>query len=336
MKRNIILFLVLAGLIGAAIWMSKVYNKPTTLSDYEGSFAVPDTTMIGYIQVVDRDGNTLHLDRKAGTWYVNDRYRVEPRVMEEMLETVSQLEVKYIPPASMMPNIIKSLGAHGRRVMVSDLQGNPLKTYYIGGVAPEGTGTYCMMEGSDQPFVITMKYFHGSVSARFFMDEEDWRDHSLFPMNAEDIISFGIEYPRFREKSFMIERQGDQKLTVRPFYDLTPRIKRELDPDRPASLLDRLKDLRIEGFDNQNPERDSISQTLPFCVIYVTTRDSVERVTTLHSIVPHDRNGAILLDNLGRTLQVERYHVNSNWGDFMMVQHQPFSKIFWSYDMFFK
>ena len=134
----------------------------------------------------------------------------------------------------------------------------------------------------------------------------------------------------------MIERQANRKLTVRPFYELTPTINRELDPDRPASLLDRLKDLRIEGFDNQNPKRDSISQTLPFCVIYVTTRDSVERITTLHSIVPHDRNGAILLDNLGRTLQVERYHVNSNWGDFMMVQHQPFSRIFWSYDMFFK
>ncbi len=334
MKRNLLLLLVLAVLIGAAVWVSRMVNKPTTLSDYEGSFAVPDTTIIGHIHVVDRKGKTLRLDRKHGTWYVNDLYRVEPRVMEEMLETVSQLEVKYIPPASMIPNIIKSLGAHGRRVEVSDLQGRPLKTYYVGGVAPEGTGTYFMMEGSDQPFVLTMKYFHGSVSVRFFMDEKDWRDRSLFPI--EDIVSFGLEYPRNRDKSFVIERTDGKDLTVRPFYDLTPTINRELIPDRAASLLDHLKHLRIEGFDNDNPARDSLSRTLPFCVIYVTTRDSTERITSFHSIIPHDNDGAILLDQMGRPLPVERYHVNANWGDFMMVQHHPFSKIFWSYDMFFK
>lgn len=336
MKRNLILFFILAVLAGGAWWASKTFNKPTTLSDYEGSFAVPDTNMIGHVRVLDRDGKTLSLDRKNGLWYVNDRYRAEPRVMEEMLETVSQIEVKYIPPASMIPNIIKSLGAHGRRVEVSDLDGQVLKTYYVGGVAPEGSGTYVMMEGSDQPFVVTMKYFHGSLSARFYLDEKDWRDRSLFPMNVENIVSFSIEYPRFRDKSFTIERKGPNAYTVKPFYELSKVIDGEVNPDRPAELLSRLKELRIEGFNNENPERDSISKTLPFCVIYVTTRDSTERITTLHTIVPTDIDGAILLGNNGQPLPVERYHVNSNWGDFMMVQHLPFSKIFWSYDMFFK
>lgn len=336
MKRNLILLLILAVLGGGAWWASKTLNKSTTLSDYEGSFAVPDTNMIGHIRVLDRDGKTLQLDRKDGIWYVNDIYRAEPRVMEEMLETVSQIEVKYIPPASMIPNIIKSLGAHGRRVEVSDLDGKVLKTYYVGGVAPEGSGTYVIMEGSEQPFVVTMKYFHGSLSARFYLDEKDWRDRSLFPMDVENIVSFAIEYPRFRDKSFKIERKGPNAFTVKPFYELSKTIDGDINPDRPAELLSRLKELRIEGFNNENPERDSISKTLPFCVIYVTTKDSTDRITTLHSIVPTDIDGAILLGDNGQPLSVERYHVNSNWGDFMMVQHLPFSKIFWSYDMFFK
>src|SRR5690606_27922995 len=100
MKRNLILLLILAVLGGGAWWASKTLNKSTTLSDYEGSFAVPDTNLIGHVRVMDRDGKTLQLDRKDGIWYVNDIYRAEPRVMEEMLETVSQIEVKYIPPAS--------------------------------------------------------------------------------------------------------------------------------------------------------------------------------------------------------------------------------------------
>lgn len=336
MKRNILLLLILVALAGVAFWMSRSKEKGTTLSDYEGSFAVPDTTMIGQIQVIDRDGHTLKLDRKDGYWQVNDRYPVEPRIMEEMLQTVSQLEVKFIPPSSMIPNIIKSLGAHGRRVEVRDLNGNVLKTYYVGGVSPEGTGTYFMMEGSDQPFVVTMKYFHGSVSVRFFMDEKDWRDRSLFPMAVNDIVSYKMEYPRNRDKSFTINRLPNGKFDVQPFYDLTPKTTRPLDQDRPANLLDQLKKLRIEGFDNENPERDSISRTLPFCVVYVTTQDSSERIMTFHSIIPHDVDGAILLDQNGRPLPVERYHVNANTGDFMMVQHQPMSKIFWSYDMFFK
>ena len=336
MKRNLLLILILALLAGLAFWLARDKGKGTTLSDYEGSFAVPDTTIIGQIHVVDRDGRTLKLDRKNGYWEVNERYPVEPRIMEEMLETVSQLEVKFIPPSSMIPNIIKSLGAHGRRVEVSDLEGKVLKTYYVGGVSPEGTGTYFMMEGSNQPFVVSMKYFHGSVSVRFFMDEKDWRDRSLFPMSARDIVSYKMEYPRDWDKSFSITRQPDGTFDVQPFYDLTPRTTRTLVQDRPANLLDQLKKLRIEGYENENPERDSISRTLPFCVVYVTTRDSAERIMTFHSIIPHDTDGAILLDQMGRPLPVERYHVNANTGDFMMVQHQPVSKIFWSYDMFFK
>lgn len=335
MKRNIILLVALLVLSALAWYLVKEAGKGSTLSDYEGSFAVPDTTMIGRVKVLDRQGRSLDLQRKDGYWELNGKYRAEPRIMKEMLETVSQIEVKFIPSASMVPNILKSLGTHGRRVDVYSTKGDVLKTYYIGGVTQDGTGTFCMMEGSEQPFVVTMKYFHGSVSSRFFLDEKDWRDRALLPVRESDIQRFSIEYPRDREKSFVISREGGE-LMVKPFHDLTIRSNGKLDRDLVRTYLREVSTLRIEGFNNENPHRDSLSRQLPFCMVRVELGDSSSMAVAFHPMLTMDRRGNVLTGRDGKPLPIERYHVSSSWGDFMVVQNEPFKPLFATYSLFFR
>lgn len=335
MKRNVLLLLALVLLSVVAWYIVKEANRASTLSDYEGSFAVPDTTMIGRIKVLDRQGKSLDLLRKEGFWELNGKFRVEPRIMKEMLETVSQLEVKFIPPAAMVPNILKSLGTHGRRVDVLSTKGKVLKTYYIGGVTQDGTGTFCMMEGSQQPFVVTMKYFHGSVSSRFFMEEKDWRDRTLLPLREEEVVRFSVEYPTNREKSFIISRANGE-LTVEPFHDLTPRSTGKLDRDMVRTYLQEVATLRVEGFNNENPERDSLSRQLPFCTVRVEMRDSSSMAVAFHPMMTMDRRGNVLTGKDGKPLPIERYHVSSSWGDFMVVQNEPFKPLFATYALFFR
>lgn len=335
MKRNIILLVALLALSAVAWYLVREARKGSTLSDYEGSFAVPDTTMIGRIKVLDRQGRSLDLARKESYWELNGKYRAEPRIMKEMLETVSQIEVKFIPSPSMVPNILKSLGTHGRRVDVYSTSGKVLKTYYIGGVTQDGTGTFCMMEGSEQPFVVTMKYFHGSVSSRFFLDEKDWRDRTLLPLREEDILRFSVEYPRDREKSFVISRDGGD-LKVDPFHDLTARSKGKLDRDLVKTYLKDVASLRIEGFNNENPDRDSLSRQLPFCTVRVDMLDSSSMAVAFHPMLTMDRRGNVLTGRDGKPLPIERYHVSSSWGDFMVVQNEPFKPLFATYSLFFR
>ena len=335
MKRNVLLFLLLIVLVGVAWWATQNRSTGTTLSDYEGSFKVPDTTQIGKIFIADRNGQTVTLERQGRGWVVNGSYPVAPSAMEEMLETVSTVEVKFIPPKSMVPNIIKSLGTHGRLVEVYDRQGEKLKAYYVGGVTQDGTGTFFMMEGSDKPFVVTMKYFHGSVSVRYFLDEKDWRDRTVFPFDPSTIRTFSINYPRQRDQSFTLT-QDRRRVDVQPYHPLSPEATTPLNEDLARAYLSKLPQLQAEGFQNDHPDRDSISQTLPFCIVTAETKDSTVFTATFHPIIQTDRDGAIILGQDRKPLPIERYHVNTSTGDFIMVQNEPFKKLFWSYGMFFQ
>lgn len=335
MKRNVILLLLLVLLGVGAWWMYDKQRSASTLSHYEGAFAVPDTSMIGKVSILDRQGRRLLLERQKGYWLVNEQHPAEPIIVNEMLRTLSQVEVRFIPPKSMVPNILKSLGTHGRRVDVWDLKGNLLKTYYVGGVTPDGTGTFFMMEGSNQPFVVGMKYFHGSVSVRYHLNEKDWRDLSLFPLKGKDLLWFSVEYPRQRDQSFTIRREGG-KYTVVPFFDLTPKNTGQLDPDQIETYLSDLGKYKIEGYINDHPQRDSLSRLLPFCAIEWMTADSVRHAIALHPKVPTDRQGNVLTDASGQVIPVERYYVSTTWGDFMQVQNEPLKDLFAGYDLFFR
>lgn len=335
MKRNIILLTLLISLGAIGWWVYQRNASGTTLSSYEGSFAIPDTTMIAKVSMLDRNGKRLTVERKEGYWLVNDTYPAEPVIVSELLRTLSLLEIKFIPPQSMVSNILKSLGTHGRRVDIWDERGKLLKTYYVGGVTQDGMGTYMLMEGSNQPFVVTMKYFVGSVSVRYHLDEKDWRDLSLLPVNGKNWKRFAVEYPRQRDKSFILQREGE-KWSVEPFYELTSRNKGQVDQDMVESYLRDIRKLKIEGFMNDFPERDSISRLLPFCRINWTTEEGEEQQLALHPITPTDRLGNILTMEDGSVSPILRYHVSTSWGDFMQVQNEPMTRLFASYDLFFK
>jgi hypothetical protein len=335
MKRNIILLILLLGLCALAWWAYQRNAGGTTLSSYEGTFAIPDTNMIDKVSMVDRNGKKLTVERKEGYWLVNDKYPAEPVIVTELLRTLSLLEIKFIPPKSMISNILKSLGTHGRRVDIWDRKGQLLKTYYVGGVTPDGMGTFFLMEGSDQPFVVTMKYFVGSVSVRYHLDEKDWRDLSLLPLAGKEVVRFSMEYPRQREKSFSLEKEKDQ-WKVDPYYELSPRNPGRVDQDMVETYLRDIRKLKIEGFMNENPQKDSIARMLPFCTIRLTTDAGEDLALSLHPLTPTDRKGNILVMEDGTPSPILRYQVSTNWGDFMQVQNEPISRLFASYDLFFR
>lgn len=334
-RTNLLLLTGLILLVGIIWWMQRKDGGTTTLTSWEGAFAVKDTASIGKIRILDRDEHQLLLHRDGSRWIVNEKFPVEPRIMREMLETVSQLEILFIPPSQMIPNILKSLAAHGRRVDIWDRKGDLLKTYYVGGVTPEGTGTYMLMEGSDKPFVMTMKYFHGSVSVRYFLDEKDWRDRSVFYTRPDDIVALSVDYPRQKENAFKITRHG-KNLEVTPLHTFTPVNRGTVDKDLVATYLAEIGKYKAETIMNDYPGRDSISQQLPFCQISITLKDSSVQIANFHPVLPTDHEGNPKLSVAGFPVGMERMHVNTSRGDYLLVQYELFRKVFATYPYFFR
>jgi hypothetical protein len=332
MKKNywlIIIFLLLGGL---TTWYLMDGKNETSSSNFgwDRDFKVEDPGEIQKIFIAKRDGTTTTLERRRDHWMVNGTYKASPNVMENLLETVTQLELKYVPPAAAIGNIVREMGARGIKVEIFNKAGKKIKAYYVGGVTADARGTHMIQEGSEQPMVMALPSMDGQIRTRYGLTGDSWRDRTVFGYRPGDIDAVSIEYPMQRNKSFKLKRVG-RDFEVAPFYDNTPVIDRPVDKASVEAFLTGFKSLVAENFVNESTKKDSLSQLIPFSVISVTDTKGEQRIASLTQMYRIDA-----ATGERKTDFIERYHAFLNSGDLMLVQHRVFQKIFWPYESFFQ
>ena len=195
-----------------------------------------------------------------------------------------------------------------------------------------------MLAGSGQPYDIDIMGWQGTLRPRFMMEEEDWRDRSVFTTKAKDIQSVSVEY--FNEKtkhhSFKIDLNDKGEYAIAPLHTANKETKTLGQPVK-GKILHYLKGYEAtvaENFINTFSKRDSIIQTIPFCQIKLTDKKGKIKDVKLFPIPVEIETSA----NDGQLLrkEVERYHASiDDDADFMLVQHRVFYKLFPPYDYFF-
>lgn len=305
-------------------------NDETSGLGWDRNFKVEKPDEIHKIFIAKRDGTTTTLERQGDHWMVNGIYKASPNVMENLLEAITKLELKYVPPAAAIDNIVREMGARGIKVEIFNKAGKKIKGYYVGGVTADARGTYMIMEDSEQPMVMSLPMMDGQIRTRYDHPVDRWRDRTVFSYRLEDIEAVSIEYPLQRNKSFKLERAG-KAFKVTPFYDNTPVIEKPVDKASVEAFLTGFKSLVAENYVNDTPGRDSLSRQIPFSVISVTDTKGEQRIA---SLAPMYRINAATGDR--KTDIVERYYAFLNSGDLMLVQQRVFQKIFWAYDSFFQ
>lgn len=335
MKRTLILLVIFLALGGVAAWyLMNPEDEKTSLLAYERDFAVENTDRIYKIFLADRQGTTTTLERKDGYWLYDGRYKVRPNAMDNLLDAICRIQMKYKPPLAAVDGMIKSLSTEGIKVELYDRQGKMIKTYYVGGSTADERGTYAIMDGVEQPYVVHIPSWEGNLRFRFNLRGEDWRDKTVLAYEPEDIQAVSIEYPLQKNKSFRLERDG-KGFKVSPFYDVTPRINRPIREGAAEAFLTGFESQVAEAFENNNPGRDSITQLIPFSIITVTDAKGEEKEVRLFPIYPEQeidlKTGAVIGSG-----DVERYFADCSCGDFFLVQHLLFRKILWAYEFFFE
>lgn len=329
-KTNLILLALLAVLGTAAAW----YFYTDKNKGYDFEFAVQDTANIGKIFIADRNGNSVLLTRTSPSqWQVNGKYKARWDAIKNLLETVGKVELMYRLPRNAVPTVVKDIASNGIKVEIYSKNGKKLKSYYVGGVNMDETGTNMMMEDANEPYVVHIANFTGAVRVRYFIDEIDWRDRMIFTLTPEDIKSVSIEYPLQKSQSFKLFKEG-KDYKVEPFYNLTPRINAPPVKGLVESFLTGFRFLGAEGFENGFLKTDSLRSTVPFAIINVVDTEGGIKTLTLHQIVPRNADGSLIQSVEGK-VQVEKYYAETEKGDLFLVQHQLFEKIFWGYPSFF-
>ena len=336
MKKIAFLLVIFALLGSATAWylMNKENKRSFDYSDKD--FNVEDVSTIHKIFIADRNKKANTLVRKDDHWVINDKYKVNPSSVEALLGAIEKVKVKFLPANAMEPLMVKNLATQGIKVELYNKANQKMKAYYVGGMTNNEEGTYMIMEDAERPYITHIPGWVGGLRARYRLTETQWRDKSVFSEKMEDITSVSVEYPLQKDQSFKLEKKG-RNYDVQPFYQTTPKIKKEIHQGQAQAFLMNFESLIAESFENQMPKQDSVKSMVPFSIISVKKADGTEKSIKLFPIATY-KNGELLTPEhvVGANSAIEKYWCDTSDGDFMLVQHLLFQKILWGYGFFFE
>lgn len=320
-------------LIGGAayfFWQQSKHQDAGSRLSPDMAFAVPDANAIYRIFIADRRGRTADLKRNGDHWLYNGRYKARSSAVEILLQTVCCLNVLYVPPKAAEQNAVKSLAADGIKVELYDRQNRLLKCYYVGGVTADERGTFMIMDGAEQPYVMYLPGFIGQLRVRYLLGDENWRDRMIFTEKPDRIQSISVEYPQHRSASFRIDKVGKAEYLVRPFFSTTPPSKMPQRKGAAEAYLLRYEFLGAEGFAYEELNRDSITALVPFAIVNLVRTDSSAIKARFWPINVKD-------DNYSGERFIIHYLTEVNDGqDYYITQHHVFGPIFREYASFFE
>ena len=330
MKRTWLLVAVFL-LLGAGAFYALQKKKTQTGShvSWDMDFAIKNVEDVGKIFIADRTGKTATLERKNGYWLYNGKFRARPTAMENLLETINQVNVLYIPPKAAEDPMVKSLATQGIKVEIYSTGGEKMKTYYVGGVTNDERGTYMIMDGAEQPYVVHLPTLVGQLRVRYMLGDDNWRDRTVFAEKPEDIQSVAIEYPQQKSESFRLEKTSASVYTISPMFSTTSPSKLPQKKGIAEGYLLQFEKLGAEGYETDNPLRDSVTALVPFAVVTLKKNDGTEKKARFWPVSIQKR------PSTGEPFVV-RYFTELNQGEsFVLTQDQVFGPIFRGYHFFF-
>ncbi|MBN1337840.1 MAG: DUF4340 domain-containing protein [Bacteroidales bacterium] len=346
MKKNLIILFIVSALAIIAFILSGT-SRTGTFTKGENDFAVEDTAGITKIFMVDKKNRSVLLERIAGgNWMLNKEYHARKTGTDLLLYTIHHMIAKAPVPKTGRDNVIALLATQSVKVEVyqkvfrinlfGKLKYFPhekrTKTFYVGSATQNNQGTFMLMEGADNPFVVHLLGFRGFVAPRFSTLEEDWRDHTVFRKKIHEIKSVVVEFMEEPEKSVEILSDGNDFAVVKRATNDT---LRNYDTLNLYNFLTAFSDLRYEALLNDmDPDRkDSIINTSAFHRVTLTDRDNHKTVIkTFHKpndMQRYDMEGRLYTHDLDRL-----YALINDDRDFVLIQFFVFDKVLRPLDYF--
>ena len=180
MKKTILytLFLVLFILIVVGI---KKTTRTSTLRIDKTNFFIADTSSIIKVVIENRNLDKILLERdaKRKQWQLNDSIKANQYSINLLLKTIKEMRVKTPIARSALENVIKRMAVQHTKVEFFNRK-DKIKTIYIGGETMDQLGTFMMIEGATEPYIVHIPGFNGYLSSRFSCQETTWKSKQIF------------------------------------------------------------------------------------------------------------------------------------------------------------
>ena len=283
-KKNGILILVTFLLAVVAVWLI-MRSQSGTVKEELRDFAVKDTGAVTKIFLADRADRTIELEREGNRWHLNKKYYARRDAVKILLETLKNISVKSMVAKQSYNTIIKQLSTSGIKCEIyMNGKQKPDKVIYVGSETPDTKGTFMMLENSSVPFVTEIPGFEGYLTPRFFLNEQEWRDKTVFDVNYKDIRSVQAVYHPDSMRSFRIDFDSENKFSVSS--PVTGQKLQRPDTAAVVNYLSQFEYLNFEFFDfmMKQVQRDSMLALPPVCLFTLTDRNGIETKVKFYNI----------------------------------------------------
>lgn len=322
--KNLKYILLLALLVVAGYFFFS--NKKSTLKTEKTEFAVEDTASVTKIFMADQQGRKITLERLGkGQWKVNDKYLARQDGINILLETMKRLSIKSPVNKAAFENVVKQISVSGIKVEIYQGESKPSKVYYVGTSNQNHTGSYMLLENSTVPFLVHLEGFYGFLTPRYFVNENEWRDRSIFRYNYGEIQSIKVEHPQDDRNSFEIKEIEPNIFSLTNLA--TSETVTDVDTIRVLEYVSYYKIIPFEGLEEtKTPEYiESIKEKTPMQIYTVTDKNgNVTKVKTYLKPLPE---GATDPEGNEIFFDVDRLYADVNDKDFVVCQYLIFDKL---------
>lgn len=311
----------------------------SSLDRRETGFAIADTSTVTKIFIADKQNQTVTLTKKEGYWDLNGKYRAHEDNVRMLLKTMQSLYV-WEPVSNASRNtVIKLLAAGGTKVEIYQMTHRirlggvklfpvekRVRTYYVGTHTQDNLGTYMLMEGAENPYIVHMPGFRGFVSSRFHAREIDWREHVIFTKRLPQIKSLEIEIPREPEESYRIENINDRDFTVIALQ--TGETINNINQEKVLDLLTSFEKISFEAFITHFSTRevDSIMAQEPYMRIVLTGKKGDQVALKTYRRPALDGQTEFIGEEIPYDID-RMYAVIEGQDDLLLIQYFVFDKI---------
>lgn len=303
-KNKTVLMIVIIILILTSIILLTTNNSSGTLKNKDKDFAVRDTANIHKIFLAKKDSSMILLERQSsGQWIVNEEYEASPHRVNLLMETICRIRPEQPLPKTAAENIIKRMAVIATKVEIYgtaykiDFLGLKLfpyekmiNCYYVGDVTQDNLGTYMLKEGSDIPFIVSMPGFRGYVAARYQLNLDEWRTHTIFKLNANEIASVKVDNKREPDQAYIINTEVPSGKFSFTTLDGNP-SPYVIDSLKVYNYLNSFKRINAESYitlETAPATKDSILNSAPFYNLEVRQKDGKIHNLSIYPIVFSD------------------------------------------------
>jgi hypothetical protein len=324
------------------IYKRKDFNKYKNSNDLFTIFAIKDTTNITKIFLANMYGDKVLLSRTIDGWMVDDQKPASKYQISQIFSTLTSIRVAKPVPKKGQETIIKMLAINSTKVELYEtkplftLFGSKfftkeklLKTYFFGDATQDNLGSFALLEGMSEPYIIYKPGFRGYVTPIFSPKPIDWLTRCIFNTKLTRIkdASF-IDYEN-PENSFFIEKSGTRSFAL---FDSHKNIVLNYDTTLLINMLSEFRERNYEQFlpDIAQSLKDSIIQFNFYKIISVTDVDNQTTSIKLYHLIDEGalyENGNLVQD-VYQEFNKDRCYVtiNENTDELYTIQFFHFGR----------